>query len=221
MKHIYYIIFLLAATSLLCAQNHATYYYKLVKQNENGSVSTNVSGGQFITFYPGICYDTDRNANPVGNGTMKKTSDEGSNRTYQGQSYWGYNTTYYFKDNLLFLRVVDSNGNEYYYNKVNAPSDVTTSSLLAKNKPKPQSSNLGVTYYPSTTYDAPKQSQSQPTHKRLCRVCEGKGWYVHEVWLGSAGAKTKHWCHECGKEVSAGHQHKYCDSCGGTGWVEN
>ena len=46
-------------------------YYKLTKKKENGTISTNVLGGQFITFRGDVCYESNKNGVGVDHGTMQ------------------------------------------------------------------------------------------------------------------------------------------------------
>lgn len=194
-----------------------TRYYRIIKEiysDHSQSPSQNV--GQFITFNGDEAFESNIVGQNVGNGTLKVLSSNNGVIEYVGGSYWGTSIKYTFTDNMQTLHIY-ANNITFHARCEEPPSDKTTCSYI-----KESESSSDPSYNPvdvQVTYSN-GHNISQPTRRRLCRVCNGKGWYVYEIWLGSAGADAKHWCNECGKKVSAGHQHKYCESCGGTGWIE-
>lgn len=195
-----------------------TRYYRIIKEiysDHSQSPSQNI--GQFITFNGDEAFESNIVGQNVGNGTLKILSSNNGVIEYVGGSYWGTSIKYTFTDNMQTLHIY-ANNVTFHARWEEPPTDKTTCSYIKEPEPayipSYESIDIPVTYNNSG-------NMSRSKHKRQCYACGGKGWTVHEIWLGSAGAKTKHWCHDCGKEVSAGHQHKICESCGGTGWVEN
>lgn len=108
-----------------------TYYYKLTKKSVNNVVSTDVSGGQFITFMADICYESTSKGLGVGHGKLTRSSVDNQYKTYKGSSYWG-NATFRFKADLSKLNVITDNGDVWMYTRTTAPASATTCSLIRK-----------------------------------------------------------------------------------------
>lgn len=130
------------------AQN--TYYYKQIKVEKNGSIVAQGKGGQFISFYKDICYDSNNKGISVNNGQMECTSKSGDKYTiYKGNSYWG-NVTYYFSTSLDRLVVKKGDGTTYMYQRTEPPSGVTTCSLIKPHSSGGTTGGWSVGYTPPT-----------------------------------------------------------------------
>lgn len=173
------LLFILGAC-IVKAQNVS--YYALTKTSLNGSVSTNVSGGQFITFMGDICYESNKKGIGVGHGTLKlNTSYSNSDyKVYMGSSYWGQNATFKFKTDMSVLNVVLENGDVYVYTKRPAPASALTCSLIRGRNSNSESS------FSSPSSPTRPQQPVQVWHPcmdcggtGLCRYCQGQGkkWY--------------------------------------------
>ena len=233
------LLFFLGAC-IVKAQNVS--YYALTKTSLNGSVSTNVSGGQFITFMGDICYESNKKGIGVGHGTLKlNTSYSNSDyKVYMGSSYWGKNATFKFKTDMSVLNVVLENGDVYVYKKQTAPPSATTCSLI---RGKSSSSGSG-----SYTSSSPTYQNNNPTYnnsggynnsgnsggnsntnrnnnnkqRRECSLCHGKGRIVRDSPVPVYGNDSRVRCNECGGYFmrSTGHSHVTCTQCHGNGYVE-
>ena len=195
-----------------------TYYYKMVKKCEGGVESTNVSGGQFVTFYPNMCFESTRDGYGIGHETLKLVSKSDKETVYKGISYWDNATVFKFMSNYSKLLVITASGDQYGYIYSTAPSDAVTCSLIRKNKPSSSVGNsAGGGYVTVPTQGATSTSSSQPRQKTKCMVCGGTGQDVTEVYVGASS--TKKWCSICRRYVSTGHIHGTCRSCLGSGYV--
>ena len=133
-----------------------TFYYKQIKRVVNGQTFTdNISGGQFITFQGRICYESDSNGMAVGHGTLKYQDQGNELRTYIGSSYWGNNTKFRFNRERSRLNVVTPDGVIYVYTKTDAPTSVSTCSLIRKNNSGSYNTNM---YVPSAVNENSYQS---------------------------------------------------------------
>lgn len=124
-------------------------YYKLTKKKENGSVSSNVSGGQFITFRGDVCYESNKNGVGVDHGTMQR-NDNYSNSQYTiyqrksgAGSYWGKDATFKFTADKSELNVVLENGDVYVYKYATALAGQETCSLIRKKTSSNQDGGSG------------------------------------------------------------------------------
>lgn len=220
----------------LCAQT--TYYYeqvKVVKGNETVSIG---EGGQFISFYKDICYDSDNKGRTVNNGTLDLISQSGDKYVkYKGQSYWG-NVTYQFTTTMDKLAVIKSDKTVYVYQRVVAPNGVTTSSLI---KSRTSHNNLSMqTYSPQTYYGGNNNSNTINSHsetpqktsvnynqksRHKCYHCNGTGEKIidpsRNVPKFGLDDDTKEYCSKCGQYFKKGtHEHIPCSYCGAKGYEE-
>ena len=221
-----------------------TLYYKLTQKIHDDTPSTNVFGGQFITFIDDMCFESNKSGYSVGNGTLKLNDKAvGSYMTYEGKSYWGEGATFRFKSDLSVLNVVLDNGDVYVYKRTTPPTDVTTCSLIRK----PETIGGGYTApvnpvqpnYPQGGYvgnetqtepggggDKPAKPERIKKEKvrRECRACNGKGTYEKNgdaVTFGSSERYKKR-CSTCGYEYwnTQTHSHPSCPTCHGKGYIE-
>lgn len=210
-------------------------YYALTKKVCNNIQTTNVSGGQFISFIDDICYESDIKRIGVGHGTLKlnKNYSNGSFKVYMGDSYWGSNTTFKFKSDLSVLNVILESGEVYVYKRQPAPSSITTCSLIRKKKKEGSGGYTPV--YPVTpvysgssntpiTSSTPRQNTTpakrQPT-THTCSLCNGQKRIVKDTHPPLYGAKDYQVrCNECGESFprSWGHTHVTCPQCHGKGY---
>ena len=237
------LIFLLFILNVCAVKGQNVSYYALTKTSRNGAISTNVSGGQFITFMGDICYESNKKGIGVGHGTLKlNTSYSNSNyKVYMGCSYWGQNAIFKFKSDLSTLNVVLENGDVYVYRKQTAPPSVTTCSLI-----RGKSSSSGSGSYTSSS--SPTYQNNNPTYtpsggnnnsgnsggnsntnrnnnnrqRRECSLCHGKRRIVRNSSVPTYGNDSRVRCNECGGYFmrSTGHSHVTCTLCHGRGYLE-
>lgn len=209
-------------------------YYKLTKKKENGSVSSNVSGGQFITFRGDVCYESNKNGVGVDHGTMQRNENYSNSQylVYQQKSgsgcYWGKDATFKFTTDKSELNVVLENGDVYAYKCATAPVGQETCSLIRKKTSSNQGGGSGIVMPPTPIavdpYNPTPTPTSQPTptpnptpqKTHQCGLCGGSGRVSTTDGVPSFG-NTKY-CSECGKTVPDNHYHTTCPSCKGKGW---
>lgn len=218
---------LIACTITVYAQD--TYYYKQVKVEKKGSTIAQGNGGQFISFYKDICYDSNNKGISVNNGQMERTSKSGDKyTTYEGNSYWG-KVTYYFSTSLDRLVVQKSDGTSYMYQRATPPAGQTTCTLIKSRSSSggtssgwgytpPPTNNNGWSDSQSTTqsggaapspkWDYVYREESCPEcyNSGKCTICKGKG-----SWTNSYTGNP----HPC----SACNQSGRCSKCGGKGTI--
>lgn len=169
--------------------SQTTYYYKLVRAIENGKNSTNVQGGQFITFVNNLCYESDCKGKSVGHGQLHKVRDTNSSQlTFKGNGYWG-NSEYIFDSSKQYLNIITSTGSKYVFRRDNQPKGIITCSYIRDN------SNATITPNPSVFYptinsnsnsDSPAQRNTNDHEQRKreilnktygdkCKSCNGTG----------------------------------------------
>lgn len=110
-----------------------TYYYRYTKSIIKGVTSTNVNGGQFITFDGKKCFESDKYGNNVGNGSMaydETFSRQTGLETYWGSCYWSKNAHMKFNKDRSLLNIETNAGKIYVYKRSQAPSSATTCSLI-------------------------------------------------------------------------------------------
>lgn len=214
-------------------------YYALTKKMHNGTTSTNVSGGQFITFIDNICFESNKKGIGVGHGTLKLNKSYSNNnyKFYMGSSYWGNNATFKFKSDLSILNVVLENGDIYVYKRQSAPALATTCSLIRKKGNSSGNSEAYSPSFPNNGYSggyAPNNngcsssSQRQnTTHSRTrpikhtCSLCNGQRRIVKDTYPSTYGLSDyRVRCSECGGYFmrSTGHTHITCPQCHGKGY---
>lgn len=170
--------------------SQTTKYYKFIKRVENNIPTTNVEGGQYVTFLGDICYESNNKGIGVGHGTLIKSQNHSASEflVYIGSSYWGTSTTFKFNSDKSILNVVLDNGDIYVYKQNNPPLNVTTCSLI-----RPKSSNHNPEHTPIMTDDVPIQenNESQSTtsghyeeYFEKCIECNGQGFILKKTYMG-------------------------------------
>ena len=213
-----------------------TYYYKQVNVVNGNSVIAKGNGGQFISFFNDICYDSNSKGVSVNNGTLDRKSKSANSVQYKGLSYWG-NVTYQFSGDFNKLSVIKQDGTIYVYQRATPPAGVTTSSLI-KSKSSGGGTAVGYTqsntYYPPTNYGSGNSSQSitqQSTNtqnqksRHKCHYCNGTGDKIidpsRNVAQFGLSDDVKEYCSKCGQYFKKGtHAHITCGHCGGRGYNE-
>ena len=193
-----------------------TFYYKMVKKREKGVESTNVSGGQFFTFYPDMCFESTRDGHGIGHETLKLVSMSSQETVYKGKSYWDDATLFKFMNCYTEILVITASGDQYGYVCSVPPNNIKTCSLIRKNKPKESTYSSGTTYIPlPNNQSIPSKTKSK--QRTPCSLCGGTGRIVKEAYVGASG--TKKWCYECNRNVYTGHIHGTCTNCRGAKYI--
>ena len=221
--------------------NAQTYYYRYTKSIIKGVTNTNVSGGQFITFNGKKCFESDKNGNNVGNGSM--TYDAENSRqveTYWGSCYWGKNSHMKFNADKSLMNIETNTGKIYVYKRTTAPAGVTTCSLIREQKPQsggggggyapitpvqpiyPQGGYTGGTTSSSSSSNGNQQRTEQnPVHqqqRKWCKTCRGSGQCNTcngTGWVNRMGMGHSSYCTNCN------HHNGRCPWCNGRGeWYE-
>lgn len=219
-----------------------TNYYKQIKVVKNNQTIASGNGGQFISFFSDICYDSNNKGVTVNNGQLERVSKSGDVYTkYKGKSYWG-EVTYQFTNDLQKLAVIKSDGTIYVYQRSTPPTGVVTSSLI-KSKSSGGGTAVGYTqsntYYPPTNYGSGNSSttnssqsitqQSTNTQnqksRHKCHYCNGTGDKIidpsRNVAQFGLSDDVKEYCSKCGQYFKKGtHAHITCGHCGGRGYNE-
>lgn len=223
---------------LLCSSSYSfaqeTYYFEQIKIVK-GNSETKGSGGQFISFYKDICYDSNNKGETVGFGMLDLVKNDNSNYIqYKGNSYWG-KATYKFNKELTRLNIIVSDGTIYVYNKSAPPKGVTASSLTRSSISSSTTTAPSVSTYPptiprqdfqNTTGNSNSHHEKQVREKvvrETCRRCNGKKRIVINTYPSMFGLDDyKVRCNECGEYHlrSVGHSHIDCPDCGGKGYKE-
>ena len=203
-----------------------TYYYKLTKKVVNGKQSTNVSGGQFITFKSNTCFESNKKGIGVGHGIMRKNESfsTSSVKVYTGNSYWGSSAYYKFNNDLSTLNVVTNDGTIYLYKRTVAPANVTTCSLIRKQGSSGSSASPVYPTNPQPSYPATTYPQNNQTQQNSGSSTQQKKWryYTEEVTCGTChGTKT---CNSCAGKgtvtrlgMGSSANGSRCTVCGGSG----
>ena len=226
-------LFLFSITFVSAQDVH---YYKLTRKVENGVSSTNVSGGQFITFMSDICFESDNHGVGVNHGTLKRNKAYSNSQysVYQGSCYWGKDASFKFNSDKSVLNVVLENGDIYVYKRDEAPAGQETCSLIRKSSSS--SGNGGNEFvgcfpqqpvYPNQPYSPTTSPNLTPTptptptaepQRHQCGLCGGSGEWAHDdESIPDFGTGNKY-CSKCGKTVGPKHVHTQCPSCKGKGW---
>ena len=204
-----------------------TYYYKLTKKVVNGTTSTSVSGGQYISFNEKVCYESDKKGNQVNSSRLNYKYTDNGIRVYSGCAYWGNNTTFFFTEDQSRLSVRASNGDKYVYERGTPPSGVLTCSLIREKQSGGTSILQPITPIISGGHEggnaggnkSAKMPQTQkPQTTKTCGVCYGTGTCnicAGKGWVTVLGMGNDHFCTSC-----RNHDGK-CPSCNGRGsWTE-
>lgn len=227
--------------------NAQTYYYKLTKSIIKGVQNTNVSGGQFVTFYGKQCYESDKFGHSVGNGILTYDAGySGTNSVYWGACYYSTNAFFKFNSDKSLLNIETNAGKIYVYKRTAPPSGVTTCSLIANRKPQMpsrggvevsniQTNPISIGVNPSNNNNMrtiggggnssggssvyTRQQRTQPT-RHECPLCNGKGTIIKHISVPTYGNDYQKYCNICGRSwfASSGHTHTTCTQCGGKGY---
>lgn len=229
-KHSIIVMLALFGFGIVKAQN--VHYYKLTRKVENSKSSTNVAGGQYITFIADICYESNKKGIGVGHGNMVRNKSYSTSEytTYFGSSYWGKDVAAFkFNADKSVLNVVIDEDNYYIYKRATAPAGQETCSLIRKPTQEEGGGGGGEIVIPPTpitidpynptptptTTPTPTPTPTPEQKKHQCGVCGGSGREIRND--ATSFGKTKY-CSECGKTVSDSHYHAPCRSCKGKGW---
>lgn len=228
------LLVLLFCYAMTPAQN--VHYYKMSRKIENGVSSTNVSGGQFITFTGDICFESDNHGVGVNHGTMKRNPAYSNSQytIYQGSNYWGKNADFKFNADKSVLNVVLGNGTIYVYKRANAPAEQITCSLIRKPNSSGNSGSTNGVVIPNQTWNSyhnggisnmnsgnntynngNSNNESNTTKQHKCGLCNGTGEVINNDATSFGNTK---YCNKCGKTVPDSHYHTTCPSCKGKGW---
>ena len=219
--------------SFIAINSQNVKYFKLIKKQHNGVISSNVSGGQFLTFLDNICYESNKKGIGLGHGTLTLNKNYSNNDFifYMGSSYWGNSTTFKFKHDFSMLNVITEDGDIYVFKHDSPPAGVTTSSYIHKNTSNSREEVFSTPDNASTpqkTHNMHSKGNSQnnelnqrqnTTKKRKacrscmytngkCSVCKGRGLETISV----SGHVSKVQCRNCGGSGR-------CPICGGDGWI--
>ena len=222
--------------SIITTYAQDTYYYKQIRVEKNGTTISQGTGGQFISFYKDICYDSNNKGVSVNNGQMERTSEGGDKyKLYKGTSYWG-RVIYYFSTSLEKLVVEKSDGTTYLYQRATPPSGVTTCSLIKSKSSGNSYSGTAGGYIDTPTYNGGwNNTQSGSTYegttstprqktkvRNKCPYCTN-GEVIQEESRPTFGLDGPPvYCSKCNKYFSFGtvHKHHECRHCKGKGYTE-
>lgn len=201
------LVLYLSIASIANAQS--TYYYKLSRKVEDGTSSTNVSGGQYITFIADICYESNKKGISVGHGNMTRNKSYGTSEytTYFGSNYWGDDVaSFRFNADQSVLNVVIDKNNYYIYKRATAPTGQETCSLI-REKPSTSGNNNGscaggFTPQPVYPVEPYKPTPTQPSNPNAGTTHQKPRYEWHEV------TEDCYMCHGSGK----------CPTCNGKHW---
>lgn len=216
--------------------NAQTYYYELKRKVIEGVSSTNVSGGQFISFTKDGCYESDKEGFTVNNGSLKYKYSEDGILVYSGTCYWGRGYFRFTKDKSK-LNVVTDSGDIYVYSLAAAPGHQQTCSLIRKqdssgggrdsynhdsgvNGGAAYPANGGMYYGGYNNANSNDGSGTQRDyHNHKCFKCKQSGTYTCPCYsVPTFGNITFHDCPNCRVKHQVGTRHSCrCNDCGGDG----
>lgn len=214
MTRIFYSV-ILAVISITVASAQDVLYYKLTRKMENGKSSTNVSGGQYITFIADICYESNKKGIGVGHGNMTRNKSYSTSEytTYFGSSYWGDDVaSFKFNADKSVLNVVIDKDNYYIYKRATAPAGQETCSLIRKPSSGGNTGGAvvgGITpppVYPVDPYN-PIPAQSSNSNAGTTQQNHKDWWHYERREV----TEDCYMCHGSGK----------CNSCNGTHSIWN
>ena len=219
--------------------NGQTYYYKLTKKKINGTVTTNVSGGQFVTFMADICFESNDKGFGGTLGKLKHRETNDRFKEYKGESSWGSGVTFRFTLDLSKFNVILPNGDVWAYTRTEVPAGVTACSHLKEEK-KPSNTGSGTVggYYApiivnstasssGDSYSAPNNTITESSSNSYtpkityidvtCSLCKGTGKNPGCSYAPTYGGSERiEYCPICGTTGKA-HYHETCPKCGGKG----
>lgn len=199
----------------VCSQ---TYYYKIDRIIKNGVQQKNMNeGGQFITFTPKICYESDRNGYTVNNGKMDYKYTDNGVMVYLGNCYWG-NVTCLVTNDYKKINIKISDNHIYVLERQIPPSNVLTSTYIKEkviDVPNPISVIVPTpdpVPVPSPLPNPKKEKIQKPSSGTICHLCHGlkKCWTCNgskRMYNGLTGKYQK--CPNCIDGL--------CSHCHGTG----
>lgn len=205
-----------------------TYYYKMTKKILNGQSSTNVSGGQFISFVDSRCYESDKDGYSVNNGVLKYEYTNSANGIilYVGNSYWGA-SSFLFSSDKKKLNVKVSENEVYVYQQAPAPSGQLTCSLIRNHStsvPPAIGGELPIIVDSSIPSSSGGGTVDTPTtrEQKDCPSCFGGKCTAGHGYGGMSDAKMHcngtgrcGWCNGNGY-VYVGTKTQTCSACGGS-----
>lgn len=187
------VIAFIASIMLCCNVCAQTSYYKLTKKVVNGTTSTSVSGGQFISFSDDCCYESDKDGYSVGHGRLQYKYSSNGVKTYIGNAYWG-KVAFKFNSDKSVLNVVDGD-NVYVYRRTSAPAGANTCSLIRKSQSSGYSAPMG-TDIPNASSVPEYESGTNPykghyeTREERCVECNGRGYNVQYIYHGGSNSSS-------------------------------
>lgn len=223
---------------MFCATSYSqtTKYFRLVKQVKENYSTTNVTGGQYITFIGDICYESDKNGIGVGHGTLTLSENYSTSiyPLYIGGSYWGTSSSFKFNSDKSILNIVLDDGTIYVYKLDNPPYNQETCSLIRNNKHSNTTSNTytttstGIIEYDNSYNDINKNnskniSRNKTKVRKRCAYCSGKGERIQHEYVSTFGLDgPRVHCNICNQSWNYGtvHAHHKCNHCNGTGYYE-
>ena len=230
------IIILIGLCSCVTLLAQETSYYKQERVVKNNVDIASPSGGQFISFYKDICYESDIKGVTVSNGQLEYNYKESSEyKIYEGNSYFGH-CTFKFNRDLSRLNIICQDGTIYVYTRTTPPSGITTSSLIKKHgyisntqagavnnsgNYQNDGSFSGINGISNSNTDA--SSGHWITVKKECPSCHSKGYDIIEKYIGTFGLDAyQKRCELCGGYYMSSytHVHQKCRVCDGKGYVE-
>lgn len=210
-----------------------TVYFKQIKVVRNNRNISEPSGGQFISFYKDICYESDKYGESVGHGMLeqvKGTTDEYIR--YKGKSYWG-EVTFKFNKERERLNIIKPDGTIYVYTRAIAPAGQTTCSLIKRKQetydssPSYQTTPAWQSGYTNEHIKTNKTGIEQTTKpktvvRKKCPHCKEGEYIQHEnvTTFGLDGPRVN--CTICKQSWRYGtvHVHHQCPYCKGKGYYE-
>lgn len=206
------LVVMLALFIITFASAQDVRYYKLTRKVENGKSSTNVAGGQFITFLSDICFESNNHGVGVNHGTMERNKNYSNSEysIYQQKTgsgcYWGKNATFKFNSDKSVLNVILDNGDVYVYKRTTAPVGQETCSLI-REKPSTNGDNNGnfaggFTPQPVYPVEPYNPTPTQPSNSNTGTTHQKPRYEWHEV------TEDCYMCHGSGK----------CPTCNGKHW---
>lgn len=210
------LILVMCAVTQAEVYQYKTYYYELTATIENGVRTSQSGDGQFYTFTPQSCYESDKNGYSEGLGTASYKNYANSIYVYRGSGFYG-EADYCVTDNYETLNIKTTGGKIYVLHCKTAPSDF----IASKHKEIDEQLRAMITIgqYPLPLESPVTAGSSTPSHSSAptteyytcpscygsgkCPVCHGKK-IINNPYTGNDMI-----CTSCTGGV--------CSACGGTG----